>query len=436
MSDPFEPYANLFANPAGPGDARPTAIEVIQDNDLINKWIGKTLLITGATSGIGIETAKALFATGADIFITARDLKKGQAVIDTIAKSSAGKGKLEVIEMNMTSLESVKRAAKSFLALSSKLNILINNAGIMAVPELRKTVDGFEQHFGVNHLAHFTLTTLLLPTLIKSSTPSFNSRVISVTSAGHGFSTVHFDDINLTHNYNQWIAYGQSKTANIWLANYIDRIYGPRGVHANAVHPGGIVTPLYQHITEEQMQQFSANTTMMTNMKSPEQGAATTTWAAVADVWEGNGGKYLADCAVGKPAVNAQALEDEGAAPHAYDVEEETRLWELSLKLTSVKTDSQALGDKYSAFKSDFAGFVGSFSAWAKPKVESENAKLKKLEEELKGMQQTLNNWATALHWSAGTMVVGGIVAVGVLALRPVGWPLLILGGLGALALA
>ncbi|KAH8881067.1 putative short-chain dehydrogenase [Thozetella sp. PMI_491] len=340
MSDQFAPYAKLFVKRSGPGDARPTALQVIQDNDLVNKWTGRVVLITGATSGLGIETARALYATGADIYITARDLKKGQGVVEDIVKSSEGKGKIDLIEMDMTSLESVKKAAKSFLAKSNKLNILINNAGIMAVPELRRTAAGFEQQFGVNHLAHYTLAVSLLPALIQSSSPSFNSRVISVTSAGHGFSSVRFDDTYLSANYDPWVAYGQSKTANIWLANYIDRVYGPQGVHANSVHPGLIMTPLLQHMPQEQRQQYANDEYMMAQVKSPEQGAATATWAAVASVWEGNGGRFLVDCGIGKPAVNAQEMADEGFAPHAFDVEGENRLWDLSATLTGVQGEA------------------------------------------------------------------------------------------------
>ena len=130
MSDLFNPYAAEFANPKGPGDSRPTALQIIRDNDLLNKWTGKVALVTGATSGLGVETARALYATGADVFITARDVKKGQDVVDAILKSSEGQGKLEIIEMDMNSLDSVKKAAKAFLAQSNKLNILVNNAGM------------------------------------------------------------------------------------------------------------------------------------------------------------------------------------------------------------------------------------------------------------------------------------------------------------------
>jgi NAD(P)-dependent dehydrogenase (short-subunit alcohol dehydrogenase family) len=129
MFDPLNPYAEHFIHPNGPGDARPTALQVIEDNDLTGKWADKVVLVTGGTSGIGVETARALFATGADVFITARDLEKAKRVIDDILKSTRGGGKLEAIEMDMDSLDSVKKAAQDFLAKSSKLNVLVDNAG-------------------------------------------------------------------------------------------------------------------------------------------------------------------------------------------------------------------------------------------------------------------------------------------------------------------
>lgn len=129
MSDKFNPYAEHFTNQQGPGDARPTALQVIEDNGLTGKWAGKVVLVTGGTSGIGVETARALFSTGADVYITARDLKKAKDVTDDIRNSTQASGKLEVIEMDMDSLDSVKKAAKDFLAKSNQLNVLVNNAG-------------------------------------------------------------------------------------------------------------------------------------------------------------------------------------------------------------------------------------------------------------------------------------------------------------------
>jgi NAD(P)-dependent dehydrogenase (short-subunit alcohol dehydrogenase family) len=209
----------------------------------------------------------------------------------------------------------------------------------MATPEGTKTNDGFEAQFGVNHLAHFTLTALLLPTLLSSSTPDFNSRVVSVTSNGHRYSPPNWEDINLEKAYDPWMAYGQSKTANIWLTNYIDRVYGSRGLHANAVHPGGSLTALQKNLPAEMMQQWGSDPAMGAIMQLPEQAAATIVWGAVAKVMEGKGGKYLCNCGVGDEATDAMSILDPGYAPHAFDVDGENKLWELSLRLTDVKIE-------------------------------------------------------------------------------------------------
>lgn len=207
----------------------------------------------------------------------------------------------------------------------------------MATPEGSKTKDGFEQQFGVNHLAHFTLTALLLPALINGSTPSFNSRVVALTSAAHRYSAINWDDVNMTKSYDPWVSYGQSKTAAFWMANYIDRVYGSRGVHAVSVHPGGSLTGLFQNVTPEMMAEWQKDTAMMANMTTAEQGAATSTWAATAKVWEGQGGKYLSDCSVAGPAQDAMSILDPGYAAHAFNEEGENKLWTLSCELTGVK---------------------------------------------------------------------------------------------------
>jgi NAD(P)-dependent dehydrogenase (short-subunit alcohol dehydrogenase family) len=324
----------------------------------LGQWAGKVALVTGATSGIGVETARALHATGADVYFTARDLQKGAATREDILKTSGGKGRLEIIELNLDSLESVRKAAKAFLQQSNTLNVLVNNAGecarlcwerlsveltmttipgIMATP-FSKTADGFERQFGVNHLAHFLLTSLLLPTLVASSTPKFNSRIVCLTSSAHRYSSVRVDDYNweTPGAYEPFMAYGQSKTANIWTANYIDRVYGPRGVHALAVHPGGIWSGLQDSLAPEVIAEWKANPDLMNMMQSPEQGAATSVWAAVGRVWEGKGGEYLANCEVAPPLKDATSPTEVGAAAHVHDREGEDSLWELSERLVGV----------------------------------------------------------------------------------------------------
>lgn len=216
-------------------------------------------------------------------------------------------------------------------------------SGIMGLPERALTKDGFERQFGVNHLAHFTFTSLLLPTLISSSSPSFNSRIVNISSSGHRYSAPHLDDVNLTNDYEAWVSYGQSKTSNIWMANYIDRMYGPRGVHALAVHPGAIFTPLYNHINSipsDMSADWQTDPASQNMMQSVAQGASTSTFAATAKVLEGVGGKYLCQCGVGRPAKDLKSILDQGHAPHAFDEEGEKKLWELSEKLANVKVET------------------------------------------------------------------------------------------------
>ncbi|KAH7139086.1 putative short-chain dehydrogenase [Dendryphion nanum] len=334
MADPFNPYATLYENPRGAGDQRPTALQIVQDNERIGTLTDKVVLITGGTGGMGIEIARALYATGAQIYITARDLEKAKSVCENIEGKGIGK-KVEVIEVDLESLDSVKAAAVEFQKRCQKLNILINNAAIMCPPE-SASKDGFELQFAINHLAHFTLTTLLLPNMIASSTEDFNSRVIFVSSSCHRYSTVHFDNINLKGEYQTHIAYGQSKTAMIWTANNIDRFYSSKGVHALSINPGGVWTDLQKFAPPAAVEQAKKNEQIMNDMQSPEQGAATAVWAAIGNVWEGKGGKYLASCKVGGLAENLVHPHSDGYAPWAYDEEGERKLWDLSLELTGV----------------------------------------------------------------------------------------------------
>lgn len=200
-----------------------------------------------------------------------------------------------------------------------------------------RTRDGFEKDFGVNHIGHFALFHALRETLLKSSTISFNSRVVMVASIGHRMSEIHFDDINYDNRPWEPIpAYGQSKTANIYMANYIDRIYGGHGLHAWSLQPGGIASNLLGN-TEEAKEASYGDPTVLPFVKSTAQGAATSVWAAVAKDLEGRGGKYLEsmqEIGVWKgPEEKRVDWTDPGYAPHAYDTEKEDKLWELSEEL-------------------------------------------------------------------------------------------------------
>lgn len=334
-------YQTLYAEQQGPGDARPTGLEIVQDEDLIGKLSDKVVFITGANQGLGLETARALHATGATVYLGVRDAKKGQEAIDSILSSSSDKkGSLHLIEMSLDSLESVRSAAQAFLAKSDKLNILILNAGVMATPEGR-TVDGSETQFGVNHLGHFLLFQLLKSTLLASVTPSFHSRVTVVASSGHHHTGIRFDDLNFDEpgSYEPYTAYGQSKTANIYMANEIERRYGSKGLHSLSLHPGGIITNLAQYVDQELLKEMSKGKKFMMNA---QQGAATTVYAALSKEWEGRGGRYLANCIEQGPMnPNASKFDGDnsGYAPWAYDVEQASKLWHVSCNLVHISDE-------------------------------------------------------------------------------------------------
>lgn len=326
-------YATAHASPRGAGDSRPTALQIVNDEAQINELPGKVFVVTGCSAGgLGIETARALHATGADVFVTTRNSAKAQSIVDDIHVHSTGQGRIEHLHLELDSLESVRAAAEEFLRRSKKLDVIVNNAAVMACPE-GATKDGFETQFGTNYLGHFLLFELLRPTLLASSTPDFNSRVVSVSSSGHRASTVLFDDLDLKKGgYQPWKAYGQAKTANIWLALEIERRYGSQGLHANALHPGGIWTPLQRH-NPGMKEKYGDNEEVQKYMKSTEQGAATSVYAAISRDWEGRGGKYLENCTESQPH---DGISSDGYAPHAYDATGAQRLWELSLKLVGL----------------------------------------------------------------------------------------------------
>lgn len=312
----------------GPGDARPTAHDIIEDEQLAGKWSDKTVLITGCSSGIGIETAKALYETGATVYGTARDLNKAMAALSSIVHSD----RVHLLELDLNSLTSVRKCANTFLAQSSRLNVLINNAGVMATPDGR-TADGFETQLGTNHLAHFLFVQLLPPTLQASVTREFQSRIVVLSSVAHRDGEVHFDNLNLDGEYDAWKAYAQSKTANLWAANEIERRFGSHGVHSWSVHPGGIFTGLMKHLPDDQIKAMGGNADMAKMLKSPQQGAATSVWAATAKILEGQGGKYLEDCQRASPTKPGGTQLDTGYSTWAYDKGKATRLYDVSLNL-------------------------------------------------------------------------------------------------------
>ncbi|KAF5586652.1 reductase [Fusarium pseudoanthophilum] len=335
-------YAEAHVNPQGPGDARPTALQIVKDEGLLNRLTDKVVLITGGNQGIGLETARALHATGAIVYITARSSEKIDQGINDILSWPDAKSEAPVhgIELRLDSFKSVRAAVKNFLEKVDKLNILILNAGVMATPEGR-TEDGFETQFGTNHLGHFLLFQLLKPALLAASTPSFQSRVISLASKGHRASGIRWDDYNFEKEvYNPWLAYSQSKTANIYFATELERRYADQGIHGLSVHPGYILTNLGKYVD---LSTIDLDGPIRNALRNKAQGAATTVYAAISKDWEGRGGKYLADFVEEKlvrPGVEPTSPEL-GHAAWIYDEEAERKLWRMAEKLVGLDNSQE-----------------------------------------------------------------------------------------------
>lgn len=264
------------------------------------------------------------------MYLGVRDLEKGREALEEILQP----GRVELLELDIGSMESVRTAAKTFLSKSTQLNVLVNNAGIMACPEA-KTADGFESQLAINYLGHFLLYKLLEQTLLSSSKPEFQSRVVNVSSAGHHMSSVVLNNINLDGEYEAWKAYGNAKTACIWMTNEIERRYGSKGLHGLSLMPGGIATGLQRHVDPETLKQWGSSEPAIKYGKSPAQGAATTMTAAFGKEWEGKGGVYLEDCQEAGPMPEGGTLAV-GVAPHAFDPEGEKKLWALSLEMLNL----------------------------------------------------------------------------------------------------
>lgn len=298
---------------------------------------GRRFLVTGAASGLGRESARALAAHGASVTLLARTPERAAGAVAEVAAMVDG-AELEAGVADLGDVDSIRRFADSYLAGHDALDVLINNAGVMACP-FGRTVDGFETQFGTNHLGHFLLTALLYPALQAGDRP----RVVTLTSAGHSRADVDLEDPNFEHTeYSPWIAYGQAKTANALFARELARRAGPSGLLSFAVHPGGIITDLGRHLTDELIHEMAAFARQRSaaasdseesrdlHFKKVEAGAATQVWAATTSELAGHNGSYLADCGLGvlgaDPGVN-------GFMPYLLDDEHATALWELSERL-------------------------------------------------------------------------------------------------------
>ena len=343
---PYQPYATSHIDPQGPGDSRPTAQQILEDSNAIGNSSRKSILITGASSGLGIVTAAALYRTGAQLYLTARDVSKMEQIIDGIV---AGYNSAAVtsfprprsVEMHMDSLTSVRKAAEVVKSHSQTLNTIICNAGVMFVPH-EPTEDGFEAHLSINHLAHFLLFQKLKQLLISGAAESQTlSRVVCVSSSGHRFSGINFDDINFDQSkYDPVVAYGQSKTANIYMASTLSRLHGGDGIIGLSLHPGVIMdTDVRRYMSEEAVASLHSQTDPR-QVKSAEQGVATTVWAAASPYFEdvSRGGQYLSDvgeCSPMDPNVK-RAVGASGYAAHAYDEGKADRLWAWSCKAVGI----------------------------------------------------------------------------------------------------
>jgi len=316
----------------GPGDSRVTGAEIIRDENLVGAWTDKVVLVTGVSSGIGVETFKTLALSGATIYGTVRNFEKAKEALGDVLDN----GRSHLLFMDQTDLASVRACADEFRKRSKKLHVIINNAAVMNTPE-SKTKDGFELQFGTNHLSHFLLFYLLKDLLLTSSTPKFHSRVINVASKGHSYSACRLDNINFTGIYNGWLAYGSSKTANIHMISKIERLYGSQGLHGYAVHPGGFVSPNLQKHSKEEMNSVMQDERMKIYLTSIEQACATSVYAAVSGDVEGRGGLYLEGASVAGPCPEGADGPEYGYAGFAFDNKTEDKLWGMSKIMVGVE---------------------------------------------------------------------------------------------------
>lgn len=307
--------------------AKSTASEVIANIDLT----GKTAIVTGGYSGIGLETVRALADKGVTVIVPVRSEAKARETLAGVA------GDIRTAPMDLSNLETIKSFVTSITAEIGHLDLLINNAGVMASP-MSRVGAGWESQFGICHMGHFALTNALLP-LIKSTS---GARVVSLSSTAHKMSDILWDDIQFeTAAYDKWRAYGQAKTANALFANALSRRLKDAGGLAFSVHPGGIFTPLQRHLPKEEMialgwlgEDGEPSELAKAGFKSPEQGASTTLWAATSPMLEGVPGVYCEDANIAAATdSDSPTARYMGVDAHACDDASAERLWEISERL-------------------------------------------------------------------------------------------------------
>jgi NAD(P)-dependent dehydrogenase (short-subunit alcohol dehydrogenase family) len=311
--------------PIGSGfHAKSTAMEVVRGIDLS----GKNVIVTGGYSGIGLETVRALASAGARVTVPARRPDVASEALAQVA------GEIEIAAMDLGDVATVRKFADDYIETGRKLDLLINNAGIMATP-FGRVGKGWEMQFGTNHLGHMALALKLAPALQKAD----NARVVALSSTGHVRSDVIWEDPNYTARpYDKWEAYGQAKSANALFALGVDLLGRDIGVRAFSVHPGGIFTPLQRHLSDEEMAALGWKNPdgtipemVKAMFKTPEQGASTTVWAATSPKLAGKGGVYCEDCDIAK-AATPESQRWEHAREWITDDARAEKLWAMSEK--------------------------------------------------------------------------------------------------------
>ena len=306
-----------------------TTDEVLARVDLT----GKRFLVTGVSAGLGVETARALVAHGAEVVGTARDVAKGErATAEVRAAAKAGNGAFSIVELDLASLASVRACADALNADGRPFDVIIANAGVMA-PPFGHTADGFETQFGTNHLGHFVLVNRIAALIAPGG------RLVNVASSGHRYADVDLDDPNFERTpYEPTIAYGRSKTANVLFAAEFDRRHKARGVRATAVHPGGIKTELGRHMEPDELDRMVAQINAQLTAagkpafqwKTIPQGAATSVWAGFVGPAANVGGRYCENCQVSELTEGLVSPVSPGVRPYALDPEHAKALWAKS----------------------------------------------------------------------------------------------------------
>jgi NAD(P)-dependent dehydrogenase (short-subunit alcohol dehydrogenase family) len=308
-------------------DAASTTDEVLAGVDLSDR----VAAVTGASGGLGLETARSLAAAGACVVLAARSEDKLDAAVETI-RAGVPDALLSTVVLDLADVASCRRAAFEVLSSVGRLDLLINNAGVMCTP-FGHTADGFETQIGTNHLGHMAWTIPLMDLLTQDG----GGRIVNLSSAGHRFGDVDLDDLDFERRpYDPWSGYGASKTANVLFSVELERRLGPLGVYALAVHPGGIHTDLGRHMTPELLGEIQERIAQSNpggfDWKSIPQGAATTVWAATTPAFADRGGIYCEDCNEA-PVVDADDTRTDGVLAYAVDPERAAALWDRSMAL-------------------------------------------------------------------------------------------------------